>query len=103
MPTLFVTQWNDRIKACTLTLFCGIICGKSAMNICLFCKCLLHIFGEFIPVVLAAYYIIQLYNTCTLSCIDLYPFTPEERHAVKVREGVGAVLLCDPPPHYPGN
>uniref|UniRef100_A0A670JEM1 Contactin 1 n=1 Tax=Podarcis muralis TaxID=64176 RepID=A0A670JEM1_PODMU len=31
----------------------------------------------------------------------LYPFTPEERHAVKVREGVGAVLLCDPPPHYP--
>ncbi|XP_061495933.1 contactin-1 isoform X2 [Rhineura floridana] len=31
----------------------------------------------------------------------LYPFTPEERHAVKIREGVGAVLLCDPPLHYP--
>ncbi|XP_048355503.1 contactin-1 isoform X1 [Sphaerodactylus townsendi] len=31
----------------------------------------------------------------------LNTFTPEERHEVKVREGVGAVLLCDPPRHYP--
>ncbi|KAM3832314.1 contactin-1 [Vipera latastei] len=37
----------------------------------------------------------------TLNFGYLYPFPPEERHAVKVREGVGAVLLCDPPPHYP--
>uniref|UniRef100_A0A670ZM19 Contactin 1 n=1 Tax=Pseudonaja textilis TaxID=8673 RepID=A0A670ZM19_PSETE len=37
----------------------------------------------------------------TLNFGYLYPFPPEERHAVKVREGIGAVLLCDPPPHYP--
>uniref|UniRef100_A0A8D0CE76 Contactin 1 n=1 Tax=Salvator merianae TaxID=96440 RepID=A0A8D0CE76_SALMN len=37
----------------------------------------------------------------TLKFGYLYPFAPEERQAVKVREGVGAVLLCDPPPHYP--
>uniref|UniRef100_A0AAY4DVU5 Contactin 1 n=1 Tax=Denticeps clupeoides TaxID=299321 RepID=A0AAY4DVU5_9TELE len=28
-------------------------------------------------------------------------FSTEEREAVRVREGQGAVLLCDPPPHYP--
>lgn len=38
----------------------------------------------------------------SLSETDLNTFTPEERHEVKVREGVGAVLLCDPPRHYPG-
>ncbi|KAH0616608.1 hypothetical protein JD844_027850 [Phrynosoma platyrhinos] len=37
----------------------------------------------------------------TLNFGYLHPFTPEERHPVKVREGVGAVLLCNPPPHYP--
>ncbi|XP_062838550.1 contactin-1 [Anolis carolinensis] len=37
----------------------------------------------------------------TLNFGYLYPFTPEERHPVKVKEGVGAVLLCNPPPHYP--
>uniref|UniRef100_A0A8D0GZF7 Contactin-1 n=1 Tax=Sphenodon punctatus TaxID=8508 RepID=A0A8D0GZF7_SPHPU len=31
--------------------------------------------------------------------LDLFP--PEERSEVKVREGVGAVLLCEPPYHYP--
>lgn len=35
--------------------------------------------------------------------LDLDPFPPEERSEVKVREGVGAVLLCEPPYHYPGN
>lgn len=35
--------------------------------------------------------------------LDLDPFPPEERYEVKVREGVGAVLLCEPPYHYPGN
>ncbi|XP_032444415.1 contactin-1a isoform X4 [Xiphophorus hellerii] len=29
-------------------------------------------------------------------------FSPEERQAVHVKEGQGAVLLCAPPPHYPG-
>ncbi|KAG7456081.1 hypothetical protein MATL_G00247960 [Megalops atlanticus] len=29
-------------------------------------------------------------------------FSTEEREAVHVREGQGAVLLCAPPPHYPG-
>ncbi|XP_062403149.1 contactin-1a isoform X2 [Sardina pilchardus] len=28
-------------------------------------------------------------------------FSTEEREAVHVKEGQGAVLLCDPPPHYP--
>uniref|UniRef100_A0A3B3V3F9 Contactin 1 n=1 Tax=Poecilia latipinna TaxID=48699 RepID=A0A3B3V3F9_9TELE len=28
-------------------------------------------------------------------------FSPEERQAVQVKEGQGAVLLCAPPPHYP--
>ncbi|KAJ7329753.1 hypothetical protein JRQ81_015927 [Phrynocephalus forsythii] len=37
----------------------------------------------------------------TLNFGYLHPFPPEERHPVKVREGVGAVLLCNPPPHYP--
>lgn len=35
--------------------------------------------------------------------LDLDPFPPEERYEVKVREGVGVVLLCEPPYHYPGN
>uniref|UniRef100_A0A8U7MU43 Contactin-1 n=1 Tax=Corvus moneduloides TaxID=1196302 RepID=A0A8U7MU43_CORMO len=37
----------------------------------------------------------------TLSFGYLDPFPPEERYEVKVREGVGAVLLCEPPYHYP--
>ncbi|XP_053114234.1 contactin-1 isoform X2 [Hemicordylus capensis] len=37
----------------------------------------------------------------TLNFGYLYPFTPEKRYEVKVPEGVGAVILCDPPPHYP--
>ncbi|XP_074840181.1 contactin-1 [Carettochelys insculpta] len=31
--------------------------------------------------------------------LDTFP--PEERYEVKVREGVGVVLLCEPPYHYP--
>ncbi|KPP68161.1 hypothetical protein Z043_113181, partial [Scleropages formosus] len=31
----------------------------------------------------------------------LDPFSTEERDAVYVKEGQGAVLLCAPPPHYP--
>ncbi|KAL0968766.1 hypothetical protein UPYG_G00271410 [Umbra pygmaea] len=30
-------------------------------------------------------------------------FSSEEREAVRVKEGQGAVLLCAPPPHYPGD
>ncbi|EMP39011.1 Contactin-1 [Chelonia mydas] len=37
----------------------------------------------------------------TLSFGYLDTFPPEERYEVKVREGVGAVLLCEPPYHYP--
>ncbi|XP_074921862.1 contactin-1 isoform X2 [Chelonoidis abingdonii] len=37
----------------------------------------------------------------TLSFGYLDTFPPEERYEVKVREGVGAVLLCDPPYHSP--
>ncbi|XP_038625869.1 contactin-1 isoform X2 [Tachyglossus aculeatus] len=31
----------------------------------------------------------------------LDPFPPEERTEVKVKEGIGLVLLCDPPYHFP--
>lgn len=34
--------------------------------------------------------------------LDLDPFPPEERPEVKVKEGKGMVLLCDPPYHFPG-
>ncbi|XP_024056843.1 contactin-1 [Terrapene carolina triunguis] len=37
----------------------------------------------------------------TLSFGYLDTFPPEERYEVKVREGIGAVLLCQPPYHYP--
>ncbi|KAH1186269.1 contactin-1 [Mauremys mutica] len=37
----------------------------------------------------------------TLSFGYLDTFPPEERYEVKVREGIGAVLLCGPPYHYP--
>lgn len=33
---------------------------------------------------------------------DLDLFSSEERLKVQVKEGQGAVLLCAPPPHYPG-
>lgn len=33
---------------------------------------------------------------------DLDLFSSEERESVYVKEGQGAVLLCAPPPHYPG-
>lgn len=36
----------------------------------------------------------------SLSDLDL--FSSEERESVYVKEGQGAVLLCAPPPHYPG-
>lgn len=34
--------------------------------------------------------------------LDLDPFPPEERPEVRVKEGKGMVLLCDPPYHFPG-
>ncbi|XP_068950931.1 contactin-1 isoform X1 [Petaurus breviceps papuanus] len=37
----------------------------------------------------------------TLSFGYLHPFPPEERVEVKVKEGIGLVLLCDPPYHFP--
>lgn len=37
-----------------------------------------------------------------LSFSDLDLFSSEERESVYVKEGQGAVLLCAPPPHYPG-
>ncbi|XP_075863295.1 contactin-1 isoform X1 [Microcebus murinus] len=37
----------------------------------------------------------------TLSFGYLDPFPPEERPEVKVKEGKGMVLLCDPPYHFP--
>ncbi|XP_069084956.1 contactin-1 [Pleurodeles waltl] len=40
-------------------------------------------------------------NEASLQFGYLDPFSPEERYAVQVKEGIGAVLLCDPPPHYP--
>uniref|UniRef100_A0A7M4ERE2 Contactin 1 n=1 Tax=Crocodylus porosus TaxID=8502 RepID=A0A7M4ERE2_CROPO len=40
-------------------------------------------------------------SEATLSFGYLDPFPPEERYEVKVREGVGVVLLCEPPYHYP--
>jgi len=43
------------------------------------------------------------FSSLSLSELDLDPFPPEERYEVKVREGVGAVLICEPPYHYPGN
>lgn len=33
---------------------------------------------------------------------DLDLFSSEERSTVIIKEGQGAVLLCAPPPHYPG-
>lgn len=33
---------------------------------------------------------------------DLDLFSSEERESVYVKEGQGAVLLCAPPPHHPG-
>ena len=38
-----------------------------------------------------------------VSLLDLDPFPPEERPEVRVKEGKGMVLLCDPPYHFPGN
>ncbi|XP_066489779.1 contactin-1 [Tiliqua scincoides] len=37
----------------------------------------------------------------TLNFGYLYPFTHEKIYEVKVPEGVGAMILCDAPPHYP--
>lgn len=37
-----------------------------------------------------------------MSLSDLDLFSSEERESVYVKEGQGAVLLCAPPPHYPG-
>nr|AAI70294.1 Contactin/F3/F11 [Xenopus laevis] len=37
----------------------------------------------------------------TLNFGYLDPFPTEERYEVKVKEGTGAVLICDPPPHVP--
>lgn len=45
----------------------------------------------------------SLFSSLAFLKLDLDPFPPEERYEVKVREGVGAVLLCEPPYHYPGN
>ena len=39
-------------------------------------------------------------SSLPLSDLDL--FSSEERESVYVKEGQGAVLLCAPPPHYPG-
>lgn len=38
----------------------------------------------------------------SLPLSDLDLFSSEERESVYVKEGQGAVLLCAPPPHYPG-
>lgn len=38
----------------------------------------------------------------SLAFSDLDLFSSEERLKVQVKEGQGAVLLCAPPPHYPG-
>uniref|UniRef100_A0A8C1XQU1 Contactin 1 n=1 Tax=Cyprinus carpio TaxID=7962 RepID=A0A8C1XQU1_CYPCA len=35
--------------------------------------------------------------------LDLDMFSTDEREAVYVKEGQGAVLLCDPPPHFPAD
>ncbi|XP_030072034.1 contactin-1 [Microcaecilia unicolor] len=40
-------------------------------------------------------------NEATLNFGYLDPFPTEERYEVKVKEGIGAVLLCDPPLHFP--
>ncbi|XP_043943377.1 contactin-1 [Protopterus annectens] len=40
-------------------------------------------------------------KAATLSFGYLDFFSPEERREVKIKEGIGAVLLCDPPDHYP--
>ncbi|XP_053572700.1 contactin-1 [Bombina bombina] len=40
-------------------------------------------------------------NEATLNFGYLDTFPSEERYEVKVKEGTGAVLICDPPPHFP--
>lgn len=44
--------------------------------------------------------VLQLILSLLFSDLDL--FSSEERGSVYVKEGQGAVLLCAPPPHYPG-
>ncbi|XP_053319068.1 contactin-1 [Spea bombifrons] len=43
--------------------------------------------------------IMSLEATLSFGYLDTFPV--EERYQVRVKEGIGAVLICDPPPHYP--
>ncbi|KAM4747400.1 contactin-1 [Rhinophrynus dorsalis] len=56
--------------------------------------------GKYVCIVSNMYGTIRS-NEASLNFGYLDPFPAEERYAVKVKEGIGAVLICDPPPHYP--
>ncbi|KAG9490214.1 contactin-1 isoform X2 [Eleutherodactylus coqui] len=56
--------------------------------------------GKYVCIVTNEYGIIRS-NEASLNFGYLDPFPVEERPAVKVKEGTGVMLICDPPPHYP--
>ncbi|KAM3924204.1 contactin-1 isoform 2-T3 [Leptodactylus fuscus] len=56
--------------------------------------------GKYVCIVTNEYGTIRS-TEATLNFGYLDPFPVEERPAVKVKEGTGITLICDPPPHYP--
>lgn len=56
--------------------------------------------GKYVCIVSNEYGTIKS-NEASLKFGYLDPFPVEERPAVKVKEGTGVMLICDPPPHFP--
>ncbi|XP_075065156.1 contactin-1 [Mixophyes fleayi] len=56
--------------------------------------------GKYVCIVTNEYGTIRS-NEANLNFGYLDPFPAEERPEVKVKEGTGVMLICDPPPHFP--
>ncbi|XP_044132974.1 contactin-1 [Bufo gargarizans] len=56
--------------------------------------------GKYVCIVSNEYGTIRS-NEASLNFGYLEPFPLDERPAVKVKEGTGVLLICDPPPHFP--
>ncbi|XP_073476030.1 contactin-1 [Aquarana catesbeiana] len=56
--------------------------------------------GKYVCIVTNEYGTIRSHEA-SLNFGYLDPFPPEERPEVKVKEGTGVMLICDPPPHFP--
>ncbi|XP_063783382.1 contactin-1 [Pseudophryne corroboree] len=56
--------------------------------------------GKYVCIVTNEYGTVRS-NEASLNFGYLDPFPAEERPEVKVKEGTGVMLICDPPPHFP--